>query len=73
MFARVEKTTLTTDHAERAIWRLAYRKGWNLNFKEILANTMLDEPTALNALKSLEQKQQVKLEPDGTWTLLKTT
>lgn len=58
------------DRGERAIWRLAYRKGWTLSLKDILDGTMLDENSALNALKSLEAKQQARLEPDGTWTLI---
>ena len=58
------------DRGERAIWRLAYRKGWRLKLEEILEGTMLDENSALKALSSLEAKQQAKLEPDGTWTLV---
>ncbi len=73
VFARVEKRqniNPRADRGERAIWRLAYRKGWKLSFKEILDGTMLDETSALSALKSLEAKHQAHLEPDGTWTLL---
>jgi hypothetical protein len=73
VFARVESRQYVnprTDRGERAIWRLAYRKGWKLSLEDILKGTMLDEVSALNALKSLEAKQQAKLEPDGTWTLL---
>ena len=55
---------------ERAIWRLAYRKGWNLKLVEIVDSTPLDEASALAALQSLVAKAQARLEPDGTWTLL---
>jgi hypothetical protein len=73
VFARVEnrqQANPRADRGERAIWRLAYRKGWKLSVTDILEGTMLDESSALNALRSLEAKQQAKLEPDGTWTLL---
>jgi hypothetical protein len=73
MFSRVERRqniNPRADRGERAIWRLAYRKGWKLSFEDILQGTMLDEASALNALRSLEAKQQARLEPDGTWTLL---
>ncbi len=73
LFSRIENrqdTNPRADRGERAIWRLAYRKGWKLSLGEILAGTMLDESSALSALKSLEAKHQAKLEPDGTWTLL---
>ncbi len=73
IFSRVEnrqQLNPRADRGERAIWRLAYRKGWKLSLEDILDGTMLDENSALNALKSLEAKQQAKLESDGTWTLL---
>jgi hypothetical protein len=73
VFARVENRQSfnpRADRGERAIWRLAYRKGWKLRLDDILEGTMLDENSALSALKSLEAKQQAKLESDGTWTLL---
>jgi hypothetical protein len=73
VFARVEnrqRFNPRADRGERAIWRLAYRRGWKLRLDDILEGTMLDENSALSALKSLEAKQQAKLEPDGTWTLL---
>lgn len=73
IFSRVENRQQLNpriDRGERAIWRLAYRKGWKLSLEDILDGTMLDKNSALNALKSLEAKQQAKLEPDGTWTLL---
>jgi hypothetical protein len=72
-FARVENRQQRhprADRGERAVWRLAYRKGWKLSLADILEGTMLDEQAALNALKSLEAKQHAKLESDGTWTLL---
>lgn len=71
-FARVEnrqQASPRSDRGERAIWRLAYRKGWKLSLEQITQGTMLDEASALQALKSLEEKQQATLEPDGTWTL----
>jgi hypothetical protein len=58
---------------ERAIWRLAYRKGWSLKLEEIVNSTLLDEASALEALQSLASKVQAKLEPDGSWTLLDQT
>jgi hypothetical protein len=73
VFARVENhqnANPRADRGERAIWRLSYRKGWKLRLEEILEGTLLDENAALAALKSLEAKQQARLEPDGTWTLL---
>lgn len=73
IFARVEQRQHTiprTDRGERAIWRLAYRKGWKLRLEDILEGTLLDETSALAALKALESKQQAKLETDGTWVLL---
>jgi hypothetical protein len=73
LFSRVENRqngNPRADRGERAIWRLAYRKGWKLSLEDILEGTMLNENSALNALRSLEAKQQAKLEPDGTWTLL---
>ncbi len=73
LFARVQNRqniNPRADRGERAIWRLAYRKGWKLSLKDILEGTMLNESSALSALRSLEAKQQAKLEPDGTWTLL---
>ncbi len=72
-FSRVENRQNINpriDRGERAIWRLAYRKGWKLSLKDILEGTMLDENSALSALRSLEAKQQARLEPDGIWTLL---
>jgi hypothetical protein len=72
VFSRVENRQSVNpraDRGERAIWRLAYRKGWKLSLEDILAGTMLDENSAMNALRSLEAKQQAKLEPDGTWKL----
>jgi hypothetical protein len=73
VFARLERrenVNPRADRGERAIWRLAYRKGWKLSLEEIVESTMLDNVSALNALRSLEAKQQAKLESDGTWTLL---
>jgi hypothetical protein len=71
-FARVEnrqQISPRADRGERAIWRLAYRKGWMLSLEDITQGTMLNEVSALAALKSLESKNQAKLEPDGVWTL----
>jgi hypothetical protein len=73
VFARVEnhqKLNPRADRGERAIWRLAYRRGWKLKLEDILEGTLLNKNAALTALKSLEAKQQARLEPDGTWTLL---
>jgi hypothetical protein len=76
VFARVENRQQNNprmDRGERAIWRLAYRKGWRLSLEDILTETMLNEQSALHALGSLEAKRQAKLESDGTWTLLEKT
>ena len=72
-FARVEnrqRAAPRADRGERAIWRLAYRKAWKLSLEDITRGTMLDEASALAALKLLESKNQARLEPDGTWVLL---
>jgi hypothetical protein len=72
VFSRVENRqnlNPRADRGERAIWRLAYRKGWKLSLEDLTQGTMLDEQSALAALKALEAKQQATLEPDGTWTL----
>ncbi len=54
---------------ERAIWRLAYRRGWELSLEEILQNTMLEQSAALAALQKLEATgQAVQLEPNR-WKL----
>ncbi len=58
-----------TNRGERAIWRLAYRQGWELSLDQILAETMLEENAALTALHELETKGQAVLIAPKTWKL----
>lgn len=59
------------DRGERAIWRLSYRRGTVLSFEQIVRETLLDEGSALSALRSLEAQGQARLENDGRWRLLR--
>jgi hypothetical protein len=43
---------------ERAIWRLAYRRGQDLSLTQITEETLLEESAALTALRSLEAQGQ---------------
>ena len=58
------------DRGERAIWRLSYRRGLVLSLEQIVQETLLDEGSALAALRSLEAQGQARLEDDGRWRLL---
>ncbi len=58
-----------THRGERAIWRLAYRKGWEVTLEQILQETMLEESAALTALQELERKGQAKLLESNRWLL----
>jgi hypothetical protein len=58
------------DRGERAIWRLSYRRGQVLSLEQIVQETLLDEGSALAALRSLEAQGQARLENDGRWRLL---
>ncbi|MFN3265643.1 MAG: hypothetical protein ACK41E_02280 [Deinococcales bacterium] len=58
------------ERGERAIWRLAYRRGWELSLGQIVAETLLEESAALRALGALEQKgQAIQIAPDR-WRLV---
>ncbi len=59
-----------TTRGERAIWRLAYRKGWELSLEQILTETMLSESAARAALGQLEQSGQAIMTTPNTWRLL---
>ncbi len=59
------------DRGERAIWRLSYRRGQVLSLEQIVQETLLDEGSALTALRSLEAQGQARLEADGRWRLLR--
>ncbi len=57
------------NRGERAIWRLAYRRGWELSLEQILAETMLEESAARSTLQNLEQKGQAVLTAPNKWRL----
>ena len=57
------------NRGERAIWRLAYRRGWELSLEQILAETMLEESTARATLQDLEQKGQAVPTAPNRWRL----
>lgn len=57
------------NRGERAIWRLAYRRGWDLTLEQIVAETMLEEGAALSALRQLEAKGQAVLTAPNRWQL----
>ena len=59
-----------TNRGERAIWRLAYRKGWELSLEQILTETMLSERAARAALGQLELNGQAVQTTTNTWRLL---
>ena len=59
-----------TNRGERAIWRLAYRKGWELSLEQILTETMLSESAARAALNQLEQSGQAVQTTTNSWRLL---
>ena len=65
------RQTLTpiTTRGERAIWRLAYRKGWDLSLQQILTETLLSENAARTALHQLEQSGQAIQTSTDTWRL----
>jgi hypothetical protein len=55
---------------ERAIWRLAYRKGFELTLEQIVSDTMLEEGTALRALRELERDGQAEFLGENRWRLV---
>jgi hypothetical protein len=58
-----------TNRGERAIWRLAYRKGWEVSLEQILSETMLSESAAIAALHQLELNGQAVQIASNTWRL----
>jgi hypothetical protein len=58
------------NRGERAIWRLAFRRGMELSFEQIVAETMLDEGAALQALRELEAKGQAQALEGNRWRLV---
>jgi hypothetical protein len=54
---------------ERAIWRLSYRRGRDLSLQQIVAETLLEEGAAFEALHSLEAKGQAVQVEAGVWRL----
>jgi hypothetical protein len=72
IFSRLETRQTSQprdDRGERAILRLAYRKGTELSLEEITRETLLDEGAALNALRELEGKGQAVALPGNRWRL----
>jgi hypothetical protein len=59
-----------TNRGERAIWRLAYRRGFELSLEQIVAETLLDEGSALAALRELEAKGQATALEGNRWRLV---
>ncbi len=55
---------------QRAIWRLAYRKGSELSLDQIVRDTMLNEGTALTALRHLEQRGEAEFLGENRWRLI---
>jgi hypothetical protein len=58
------------NRGERAIWRLAYRRGLELSLEQIVSETLLDEGAALAALRDLEGKGQAVALPENRWRLV---
>ncbi len=60
------------DRGTRAIWRLAFRKGFELSLEQIVAETLLDEGSALATLRELEASGQAQALPEGNrWRLIR--
>jgi hypothetical protein len=58
------------DSDRRAIWRLSYRKGAELTLEQIVRETMLEEGTALRALRELERDGQAECLGENRWRLV---
>jgi hypothetical protein len=58
------------NRGERAIWRLAYRRGFELSLEQIVNETLLDEGAALNALRELEANGQAVALEGNRWRLV---
>lgn len=69
IFERQSKRPIT-NRGERAIWRLAYRRGMEVTLEQIVAETLLDEGSALAALRELEGKGQAVALEGNRWRLL---
>jgi hypothetical protein len=67
--ASKQNQTPITTRGERAIWRLAYRKGWELSLEQILTETMLSESAARAALGQLELNGQAVQITTNRWRL----
>jgi hypothetical protein len=60
------------DRGTRAVWRLAFRKGFELSLEQIVAETLLDEGAALAALRELEASGQAQALPEtNRWRLIR--
>ncbi len=55
--------------AERAIWRLAHRRGGVVSLHDIEQNTLLDNGAAQTVLKSLAEKNEATQLADGRWKI----
>jgi hypothetical protein len=64
-----QSSTPVLSRGERAIWRLAYRRGHELNLQQIVSETLLEEKAALEALRSLEAQGQAVQVAEGVWKL----
>jgi protein-S-isoprenylcysteine O-methyltransferase Ste14 len=72
-FSKIANRQTQTPRAnsdQRAIWRLAYRKGFELSLEQVVRDTMLNEGTALNALRQLEQNGQAEFLGENRWRLI---
>jgi hypothetical protein len=73
VFSRISSAQTKAPRAnsdQRAIWRLAYRKGFELTLEQVVRDTMLEEGTALNALRQLEQNGQAEFLGENRWRLI---
>jgi hypothetical protein len=59
--------TPRADRGQRAILRLAYRRGKVLSVAEIVAETLLDEGSALATLHKMREGGQVEQLENGSW------
>jgi hypothetical protein len=58
------------DRGQRAILRLAYRRGNILSMPEIVAETLLDEGSALATLHHMREHGQAEQLNDGSWRVI---
>jgi hypothetical protein len=64
-----QSNTPVLSRGERAIWRLAYRRGQDLSLRQITEETLLEEGAALMALHSLEAKGQALQIGTNQWRI----